>query len=396
MAQKVAGMDVRMAAAMAGGVPNVAAFCRAQAISRETFYFWQRRFRAEGLPGLQERSRRPRSNPGQTPGWVEDWVVRARKELADEGWDHGSDSIRARLAATAAFTGTPPGRATIWRILLRHGLVTPQPQKRPTSSLHRFVYDRPNECWQSDWTAWQLADATPVAIAATMDDHSRYLTGLAAASGHGSVELVWSVMLAGITECGIPARSLTDNGLIYNGKRHGKVVVFDTNLRALGVQTICSRPYHPQTCGKIERSWQTLKKWLTAHDPASSIEELNTQLAQFRDHYNQHRPHRSLKGRTPATAFAATVKARPANRPLPADTITYQVKIRRNGTLQAGPYQIGVGKKWAHQHVHVIHDGDFAAIFAGNTLIRALTIDPTHNYQRLGRPPKPTNELMTP
>ena len=60
-----------------------------------------------------------------------------------------------------------PSRSTVWRILTRHGLIVAQPQKRPKSATKRFCFARPNECWQSDWTEWSLADGTAVAIAGT-------------------------------------------------------------------------------------------------------------------------------------------------------------------------------------------------------------------------------------
>ncbi|MDX1881727.1 IS481 family transposase, partial [Mycolicibacterium sp. 141076] len=117
-----------------------------------------------------------------------------------------------------------------WRILTRHGAITPQPRKRPKSATKRFVFDRPNDCWQSDWTEWALTDGTAVAIAGCLDDHSRYLVGSAAAAGPGTGELVWSVVLAGIDECGIPSMSLSDNGLMYTGRRLGFETTFEANL----------------------------------------------------------------------------------------------------------------------------------------------------------------------
>src|SRR4051812_9406435 len=99
MAWKVTAMDVRMAAALAQGVDDVAGVCRAQQISRQTYYKWKRRFECEGLDGLRDRSRRPGSMPLATPVQVEDAIVRARKELADAGEFNGQFSIAARLAA---------------------------------------------------------------------------------------------------------------------------------------------------------------------------------------------------------------------------------------------------------------------------------------------------------
>lgn len=389
MAEKVTAMDVRMAAAMAGGVPNVARFCLEQGISRQTFYKYRRRFAEFGIEGLQERSRRPVRSPGQTPAAVEDEVVRLRKELADNGADHGADSIRWRLLRDGVMPAEQvPSRTTIWRILVRRGLVVPEPRKRPKSSQRRFTYERPNECWQSDYTLWQLADGTGVSIAGTLDDHSRYLTGLRAAAGEGSAELVWAVMSSGIAECGIPARSLTDNGLVYTGRRVGHQAAFEANLRALGVQTINSSPYHPQTCGKIERFWQTLKKWLQARPAPATVEELNALLEQFTRYYNHHRPHRALRGAAPAEAFAATVKARPPDRPLPGPVLCIRVPVHDGGKVSVGPYSIGVGRRWTGHIVDVIRDGDHIAIFSGPRLVRALTADPTRVYQ----PGTPSNQ----
>jgi hypothetical protein len=68
-----------------------------------------------------------------------------------------------------------PAFSTTCRILTSAGLISPEPKKRPKSSYRRFQADQPNECWQSDFTHWQLADSTGVEIINWLDDHSRYL-----------------------------------------------------------------------------------------------------------------------------------------------------------------------------------------------------------------------------
>ena len=387
MAVRVAAVDVRMATACAGAVGNVSAFCAERGISRETFYKWRARFAAEGPDGLLERSRRPRSSPGATAAVIEELVVATRKRLAEAGHDHGPDPIRWELLGRANIAAElVPSRATIARILTRRGQVSPQPQKRPRSSFRRFVAERPNERWQSDWTAWRLADGTAVAIAGTLDDHSRLLVGLGAGLGDGTGELVWSVMAAAIGAYGVPQESLTDNGSCYSTARRGQSpAAFETNLRALGCRPITSRPYHPQTCGKIERFWQTLKKWLTAyelrHRRAGDLAELNTRLQHFAHYYNTRRPHRALHGRTPATTFAATPAARPVERPLPAPVTVHHGTVNNCGVTPAGPYMINVGNRWIGHPTTAIKDGDHIAIFTGNQLIRALDADPTRRYQ---------------
>ena len=381
MAQKVTAMDIRMAAALAGQVENVAGFCRDEQISRQTFYKFRRRFRDEGIDGLRDRSRRPLSSPGQTPAEVEDIVVRRRKQLIEQGLDHGPQSIVWSLQSDAM--AAVPSPSTVWQILTRRGAITPAPQKRPKSATKRFVFARPNECWQSDWTGWTLADDSAVAIAGSLDDHSRYLVGLRADSGDADGSLVWAVIMAGIDECGIPSMSLSDNGIVYTGRFHAHESAFESNLRALGVRTVNSAPFHPQTCGKIERFWQTLKKWLQARDPATTLTELNALLEEFRMFYNHHRRHRALHGATPAAAFAATAKARPADRPLPAPVFVSRHRVEEiSGNLLVPPYRVNVGLRWAGHDCVSIRDGDDIAIFSGNRLVRAFTADPTRRHQR--------------
>jgi hypothetical protein len=256
--------------------------------------------------------------------------------------------------------------------------------------------------WQSDWTSWHLSGGRPVAIAGTLDDHSRVLVGIGAGSGDGTSELVWSVMADAIGRYGVPMSSLTDNGLCYTTARRPdhRPAAFQTNLAALGCQSIASTPYHPQTCGKIERFWQTLKKWLRAreavHGEYRTLADLNRDLAVFAEHYNTRRPHRAHHGRTPVVAYTATVKARPAQRPLPSQAQCYRTHVSTGGSVVvSGPpgairnqLRVHVGGRYKQLPATVIQDGIRVAIFTGTTLIRALDLDPTKTYQPLGRAPQ--------
>jgi transposase InsO family protein len=306
-------------------------------------------------------------------------VVRRRKQLIEQGRDHGAQSIVWSLQREGVAV---PSVSTVWRILTRRGLIIAQPRKRPKSATKRFVFSRPNQCWQSDWTGWALADDSPAGIAGSLDDHSRYVPALRACAGDADAGLVWETMMAGIAECGIPSMSLSDNGIVYTGRFHAHESAFEINLRALGVHTINSAPFHPQTCGKIERFWQTLKKWLAARPPAATIDELNALLEEFREFYNHRRPHRALRGATPAEAFNATVKARPADRPLPAPVVvTHHTVGEESGYVFVAPYRVNVGLRWAGHECDVIRDGEHITILSGNRLVRTFTADPTRNYQ---------------
>ena len=195
--------------------------------------------------------------------------------------------------------------ATIWRILNRAGLVTPEPRKRPKRSYLRFEADLPNECWQSDFTHWPLADGTDVEILTWLDDHSRYALSCTA---HAPVtgDIVVDTFRAAVDVHGIPASTLTDNGLVFTTRFLHGPNGFERELVILGIEQKNGRPNHPQTQGKVERFQQTLKKWLRAQPPAHTLRELQSQLDEFADIYNNQRPHRALGKRTPAEVADGT------------------------------------------------------------------------------------------
>ncbi len=100
-------------------------------VSPRRVYELCQRYDTEGDAGLEPRSRRPRASPSRTPVAIEDEIVALRKELLDRGLDAGAHTISFHLIKRH---GTAPSVATIWRILSRQGVVTPQPQKRLRSS----------------------------------------------------------------------------------------------------------------------------------------------------------------------------------------------------------------------------------------------------------------------
>src|SRR5689334_12136844 len=114
-------------------------------VSRRWVITLVQRFLAEGEPGLQPRSRRPRSSPGRTPQAVEDEIIALRKDLDRHGHEAGAATIAAHLQQRHGAGVRVPAVSTIWRILSARGFVTPQPHRRPKSSWQRFCADAPNE-----------------------------------------------------------------------------------------------------------------------------------------------------------------------------------------------------------------------------------------------------------
>ncbi len=380
-------MDVKLAAAVADENLNVRAWCRKHEISPSTFYKWRIRFRERGLEGLEELSRRPHSNPSLISATVEDAIVAARKALLDDGWDAGADSILDKLERDGAVE--VPSRATIWRVLRRRGQVVDQPAKRPKSSMwKRFEWGRPNECWQIDATHWTLETGTVIEIINIIDDHSRVLIASVAVPVTTS-PAAWAALIGGAQRWGLPGHVLSDNGLAFTARRHRRDVAFSANLRALGIRPINSTPFHPQTCGKVERFHQTLKRWLDQH-PAGSISELQTLLDTFAEYYNHVRPHRACNRKPPITKWNATAAAGPADHPIDEPAHITASTVSSLGYIEVRDYAISLGARWAGHNVTTVVQALHAVVFHHHTVVRQLDINPNKRvqalYPRPGRP----------
>ncbi len=353
-------------------------------VSRRWVITLVQRFESEGAGGLEPRSRRPRRSPTQTPARVEDRIVEIRKQLDKGGHETGADTIRSHLLREQS---RAPAVSTIWRILTARGFVTPQPHKRPKSSYLRFAAEQPNERWQADITHWSLADGTGVEILNMLDDHSRLCLDSHAVRVFSSPD-VDRRFRATTGLYGDPASVLTDNGAVFTGRsRGGGRVALEITLHDRGIRFRHSRPYHPQTCGKVERFHQTLKKWLPQQPRATTIRQLQRQLDTFRRYYNQVRPHRALGRRTPAEAYTARPKALPTASPLHAghwrirhDRIDPSgvFTLRHNSRL----HHIGVGRRHTGTDILVlVHALDIRVLTTDGDLLRELTLDPDRDYQ---------------
>ena len=359
-----------------------------------------KRYRLEGEAAFGPRSRRPHTSPTRLAQSTIDLIIELRNQQFSKGLDHGPYTLAWHLQHHHGLTVST---ATIHRHLQAAGLITPQPQKRPKSSYIRFAAEQPNERWQADFTHWWLADGTHVEILNWLDDHARYALSVTA---HRRVTgpIVRSTFRKACATHGIPASTLTDNGMVFTTRfsgGHGGRNHLEHELHRLGVIQINSTPGHPTTCGKVERFHQTLKKWLTAQPRAADITELQTQLDTFVEIYNRRRPHRELPQRaTPATAYTARPKATPGERLDTHDRVRTdridqfgKLTLRHAGRL----HHIGIGRTHTGTRVLLlVHDLNIRIIHAATgELLRELTLDPTRDYQPrdtpTGRPKRSPN-----
>jgi transposase len=173
-------------------------------VSRQSVHAWVRRYRAGGLAALVDRSHRPQSCPHQIAAEIEAAVCELRRSHPRRG--------PARLAFELGRRGITlvPSEATLYRVLVRNGLIAPGQRRRPASSYIRWERGEPMELWQLDIMGGVfLSDGTEVKLVSGLDDHSRYcVTAQLVARATGRA--VCAAFAASLARYGIPGEVLTD------------------------------------------------------------------------------------------------------------------------------------------------------------------------------------------
>jgi transposase InsO family protein len=365
---------------------SVGEVCLRRGISRASFYRYRRRYLEEGPSGLDCRSRRPRTCPGQIEAFVEVEICTLRRR--HPRW--GARRIRAELRRAGI---EPPATSTIHQVLRRNFLVPPQPPRRRRAS-KRFEREAPNDLWQIDATQIALAGGEEAWVVDCLDDHARLCLS-AQACDSPSGEAAWACFTSAAALYGLPRQLLSDNHLSFTGRLFGVEVAFERKLAEIGVELINAAPAHPQTLGKLERFHRTLKEWLRDEVPASDLAYLQLLLDRFRSHYNEERPHQGISDRTPLEcygagwagtgALAAPVPAEETQPHYPPRSIVR--KVSSNGVFAYGGSDINIGMRFAGGRVRILQVGELIHVYYGEELVRSLAPDRSRRYQRLDKRP---------
>ncbi len=269
-------------------------------VSRQSVHAWIRRYAGGGLGGLMDRSRRPESCPHQVVPEVEAVVCELRREHPRWG--------PLRLVHELAKAGVVPvpSRMSVYRVLVRHGLIDPQPRKRPKESYVRWEREAPMALWQIDIVGGAfLADGTEAKIVTGVDDHSRYCV-ICQVVARPTGRAVCLAFAAALAKFGVPAEVLTDNGKQFTD-RFGKSgeVLFDRICRDNGVIHRLTAPRHPTTTGKVERFHGSLRRELLNDNvPFPHLAAAQAAVDKWVSEYNTTRPHQSLDMASPAERFS--------------------------------------------------------------------------------------------
>ena len=323
---------------------NMSALCREFQISRPTGYKWLKRYReAHSVTGLEERSRRPRHSPARTAAAVEARVVELRRQY---GW--GGKKLQVLLEREGVSLSVP----TVNRILRRQGELGEYQAQRPAPQ--RFERSQPNELWQMDFKGPFQGPEGPCHPLSILDDCSRYSVGL---YGFPTTQMdpVQTCLRRTFEGYGVPEAMLMDHGAPWWSTSNGwGLTRLSVELIKQGIDLIYGRVRHPQTQGKVERFHRTLSDSVAHRGRPQRGQEWERFLQDFRQEYNQVRPHESLRMEVPAQHYRRSTRGYDRD-PAPWEYPRgLQVKrLNRRGCLSAGGDRYFVCEALAEEWVGV-------------------------------------------
>lgn len=297
--------------------------CRRFGISPQTGYKWLTRW-CEGEAELTDRSRRPRHSPRRTAAAVEEEILRRRD--AHPAW--GARKIAALLERAEI---APPAVSTVHQVLCRHDRIV-----RPTggaAAAIRFEKPAPNQLWQMDFKGWfRLANEVRCEPLTVLDDHARYLLQLGACADQQAPTV--RARLEETFRCyGLPDGMFVDNGAPWGSSGGERWTRFTVWLLKLGVRVLFSRPYHPQSRGKIERLHRTLDIEVLSLRRPRDLPDAQRAFDDWREIYNHQRPHEALGQAVPAQRYRPSLRRMP-DKPAEPDYDEGEI-VRRVGTTKA-------------------------------------------------------------
>jgi transposase InsO family protein len=287
------------------GVP-VTEVAERYGVRRQSVHIWLVRYRREGIAGLEDRSHWVHHHPWRIPAEVEEVICELRRGHPRWG--------PRRLVFEMGRRGHQVTRSSVYRTLVRNGLIEPKSRRRRRKDYRRWERGTAMELWQLDVTASAfVTDGTEVKIVTGVDDHSRFCV-LAKAVMRATARPVCLAFVEAMRVYGVPGEVLTDNGKVFTGRFHKPgvpvEVLFDKICRENGITHRLTKIHSPTTTGKIERLHQTLQReLLDVHGPFEGIEALQAALDAWREEYNTDRPHQSLAMAFPASRFTPAVSA---------------------------------------------------------------------------------------
>jgi transposase InsO family protein len=343
-------------------------------VSRQTVHAWIRRYKAQGLASLADRSHRPSTCPHQTDAEVEAEICELRR--LHPGWGPRRIEHELRKAGCDPL----PSRSSIYRCLKRHSLIELRRRRKGRDEYRRWERERPMQLWQMDVMGGVLLeDDTELKVVTGVDDHSRFCV-CATLVRRATSKAVCDALRAALSSHGVPDEILTDNGKVFTG-RFGPApceVMFDRICREQGISHRHTAVRSPTTTGKIERFHQSLRKEFLADKTFPSLKAAQRALDDWVREYNTERPHQALDMSTPSERFSANERPGKGAALVPVESAEEhrgQWVLRRigsNGVVSIDNQVVYVGNQYKNLIADVFVDGSVIQIWKQNHLIKTI------------------------
>jgi transposase InsO family protein len=341
-----------------GGRVDMAELCRVFGVTRPTGYLWVKRFQEGGydVRALEERSRRPHSNPRAIAETVQDFIVYARK--AHPRW--GPRMLRAWMADK--YPGRSfPSATTIGEILKRRGLSAPRGRRMrrrvPPATAPFGEATAPNAVWCMDFKGhFAIGSGERCGPLTIIDAYSRYCIRCEII-GETTGQAVQRVLDSAFREFGLPTAFRSDNGPPFASNAPGGLSRLAVWLLRLGIRLERIAPGKPQQNGRQERFHRTLQE-ATANPPARSLREQQRRFDFFRREYNEERPHQALGNKPPATAYVPSTRRYP--RPLvqpQAPEWSQSIRLDNTGSFRWHGATVFISSALAGEYVELAPHG---------------------------------------
>jgi transposase InsO family protein len=365
-------------------------------VDRRTLHRWLVRYANEGLCALADHSCKPDRCPHQIDPKVEALIVSLRRSHPDWG-------PRTLLSKLKLQLEQPPSRSAIYRCLVRHSLIEPQPRRRRAKDYRRWERSRAMELWQMDVMGGvHLTDGTALSVVTGIDDYSRFCV-LAKLVARATAQPVCEALQHALTAHGVPESILTDNGKVFTGKYAHKpaIVLFDRICHNNGIRHILTAPYSPTTTGKIERLHKTMRKEFFCLATFDTIETTQAALDEWVINYNTQRAHQAIGDVVPLTRFELRARtefevvqgALPAEPPPELTRNVVGRRVDNKGRISILKHRYHVGVHLAGQTVTVESKDGLLYVTHHEVLIathaRRHLIDDDHRMDRKAKATKP-------
>jgi transposase InsO family protein len=317
-------MDERMRFVLEqeSGLYTMTELCEAYSITRETGYYWRRRYQQGGLEALRDRNRASRQHPNQTSEEIAEAVLGLRR--AHMSW--GPRKLK-RVLEREEPERQWPAASTIGEIVAREGLVVPRKKRRraPAYTQPFASADAPNRVWCADFKGWfRTADGERIDPLTITDACSRYLLRCQRVEKTDS-ERVRAIFESAFRENGLPWAIRTDNGAPFASRAIAGLSRLAVWWMKLGIVPERIAAGHPEQNGRHERMHRTLKQE-TASPPAMNGQAQQRAFDRFRREYNEQRPHEALDLETPGAVYMRSARPYPARVPEPQYGSAFQMR----------------------------------------------------------------------